>query len=206
MVAVVPDPIRVANANPRHPVLLRDRARHLAVKRRVELRLDVHLGQADAGGLDAVGPDDDVGIAEIDVRIDVGRSRDFLDDLADLLGQRAEGGEVGAEDLDLDGALDARQIIDLVLDQRHEFGLQFRDLGLELLAERVEQLAHRATLPRGLEADQDVAGVRLGGEEAELGARPADVAGDVGRAAGARPRPGACTLSVWASEVPTGML
>ena len=68
MVAVVPDPIRVANANLGHAVLLRDRAGHLAVERRVELRLDVHLGQADAGGLDAVGPDDDVGIAEIDVR------------------------------------------------------------------------------------------------------------------------------------------
>ena len=74
MFAIVPDPIRVANANLRQPVLFRDCARDLAVKRGVELRLDVHLGQADAGGLDAVGPDDDVGIAEIDVRIDVGRA------------------------------------------------------------------------------------------------------------------------------------
>ena len=182
MVAVIPDPIRVANANLGHAVLLRDRAGHLAVECRVQLRLDVHIGQADAGGLDAVGPDDDVGIAEIDVRVHVGRAVYLLDHLPNLLGQGAEGREVGAENLDLDGAIDSRQVVDLVLHQRHEFGLQFGDLGLDLLAEHVEQFTRRAPLARGLEADQDVPGVRLGGEETELGARPADVARDIGRA------------------------
>ena len=68
VLAVVPDPVGVADADLGHPVLLGDRAGHLAVERGVELGLDVHLGQADPGRLDAVGPDDDVGIAEIDVR------------------------------------------------------------------------------------------------------------------------------------------
>ena len=129
-VAVVPDPIGVADPDLGHAVLLRDRAGHLAVERGVELRLDVELGQADAGRLHAVGPDHDVGIAEIDVRVHVRRPVNLLDDLADLFGQLAELGEVGAEDLDLDGAVDARQVVDLVLDQRHELGFQLGDLAL----------------------------------------------------------------------------
>ena len=103
------------------------------------------------------------------------------------------------------GLFDARQVVDLVLHQRHEFGLQFGDLVLELLAELVEDLLHRPALAGGLEADEDVAGVRLGGEETELGARPADVARDVGRRRSTSSTRRS-TLSVWASEVPTGML
>ena len=61
-VAVEPDRVRIADADVRDAVLLRQRAGHLAVERRVELGLHVHRGQADAGGLDAVGPDDDVGL------------------------------------------------------------------------------------------------------------------------------------------------
>ena len=149
MVAVVPDPIRVADADLGHPVLLRDRAGHLAVERGVELRLDVQLGQADPGRLDAVGPDDDVGIAEVDVR-DSRRPRPatFSTILPTCSASVAERGEVGAEDLDLDRAVDARQVVDLVLDQRHELGLQLGDLGLELLAERVEDLLDRPALRR----------------------------------------------------------
>ena len=44
--AVVPDPVGVADADLGHPVLLGDRAGHLAVERGVELRLDVQLGRA----------------------------------------------------------------------------------------------------------------------------------------------------------------
>ncbi len=142
--------IGVADPDLGHPVLLRDRAGDLAVERGVELRLDIQLGQADPGRLDAVGADDDVGIAEQDVRIHVNRAGDFLDDLADLLGQFAELGEFGAEDLDFNGTGDARQVVDLVLNERNELRLQLGDLGLKLLPERVEELAHRATLPRGL--------------------------------------------------------
>ena len=104
MLAVVPDPVGVANADLGHPVLLGDRAGHLAVERGVELGLDVGHGEADPCRLDAVGPDHDVGVAEEDVGVHVGRAGDLLDDLADLLGQRAERREVGAEDLDLDRA------------------------------------------------------------------------------------------------------
>ena len=63
------------------------------------------------------------GIAEQDVRVDVDGPLDFLDDLADLLGQFAELGQLGAEDLDLDRALDPRQVVDLVLDQRDKLRL-----------------------------------------------------------------------------------
>ena len=79
------------------------------------------------------------------------------------------------------GLCDARQVVDLVLDQRDKLRLQLGDLFLELLAKRVEDLGRRAALARGLQAHEDVAGIALGGEEAELGARAADVARDVGR-------------------------
>ncbi len=179
--AVVPHPVGVADADLGHAVLLGDRAGHLAVERGVELGLDVELGEADPGRLHAVGPDDDVGVAQVDVGVHVGHAFDFLDDLADLFGQLAECREVGAEDLDLDRAVDARQVVDLVLHQRDELGLQLGDLGLELLAEGVEELVHRPALAGRLEAHEDVAGIRLGREEAELGPGPADVARDVGR-------------------------
>ena len=125
------------------------------------------------------------------MRVHVRHAFDLLDDLADLLGQLAQLREVGAEDLDLDRAVDARQVVDLVLHQRHELGLQLGDLGFELLAEGLEDLFGRPALAGRLEAHEDVAGVRLGGEEPELGPGPADVAGDVGRVLQARLRPGA---------------
>ena len=88
--AVEPHPVGVADPDLGHPVLLRDRAGHLAVERGVELRLDIQLGEADPGRLQAVGPDHDVGIAEVDVRVHVRHAFDLLDDLADLLGQLAQ--------------------------------------------------------------------------------------------------------------------
>ena len=52
---------------------------------------------------------------------------------------------------------------------------------LELLAQGIDNFLHRAALAGRLEADEDVAGERLGGEQAKLGAGAADVAGHVGR-------------------------
>ena len=49
------------------------------------------------------------------MRIHVRHAVDLLDDLADLLGQLAKPGEVGAEDLHLDRAVNAGQVVDLIL-------------------------------------------------------------------------------------------
>ena len=51
-VVVEPDAVGVADANPGHPILLGDRTGDLAIERGVELRLDIELGEADAGGLE----------------------------------------------------------------------------------------------------------------------------------------------------------
>src|SRR5208282_5453066 len=66
---VVPYPVGIADADLGHPILLGDRAGYLAVEGGVELALHVELGEADARGLNAVGTDHNIGIAEANVSV-----------------------------------------------------------------------------------------------------------------------------------------
>ena len=104
------------------------------------------------------------------------------------------------------GLIHAGQVANLVEDERHELGVEFRHLLLELVAQIVQDFFHRPPLAGWLQAHEDVAGVAFGGEETELGAGPPDVALNVGRIAGGPASTRRSTLSVWVSEVPTGML
>ena len=180
--AVVPDPVGIADADLGHPVLLGDRAGHLAVEGGVELGLDVQLGQADARRLDAVGPDHDVGIAEVDVRVDVGDACDLLDDLADLA-RPGRGGSPrsGPKTLTSIGlSTPARSLIWSCTSGTNSVSSSGTSC-LQLLAERVEDLVHRPALPRGLEADEDVAGVSSRWRRSRARRRSGGCSRDVGR-------------------------
>ena len=91
VLAVVPYPVGIADADLGHPVLLGDGAGYLAVEGGVELALDVELGQSNARRLDAVGADHNIGIAEANVRVYIDDALDLLDDFADF-GSQVRGG------------------------------------------------------------------------------------------------------------------
>src|SRR5208282_1641109 len=178
---VVPYPVGIADADLGHPILLGDRAGYLAVEGGVELALHVELGEADARGLNAVGTDHNIGIAEANVSVYIDDACDLLDDFAHFGRKFAEGRRLRPEDLDLDRLLNARKVVDLIHHEGFELSLELGDRCLQLLSERIEDLVHGAALPRGLQTHEDVAGEALGSEEAQLGAGPANVALDAGR-------------------------
>ena len=179
--AVEPHPIGIADPNLCHAVLFRDRAGHLAAGRGIELRLYVQLGQAHPRRLQTIGPDHDVRVAEVDVSVHVRRALDFLDDGADLFGQLAQLGKVRAEDFDFDGAVDAGQVVDLVLHQGHKLGLELGDRSFELFAKGLEELFGRSALAGRLQAHEDVACMGFSGEKAQFSPGPADISRNVGR-------------------------
>ena len=176
---VEPHPVRIADANLGHAVLLGQRAGHLAVERGAELRLDIHFGQADAPGLHAVRSDHDVRIAQEHVRVHVQGDRHFFDHFAHLFRQAAEHGRVGAKNIHFDRRIHAGQVADLILDERNQLDLQLRHLVLQALAQRLGDFAGLAPLAGRLQAHQDVAGIGLRREQPQFGPRAADVARNV---------------------------
>ncbi len=133
--------------------------------------------------LDAVGADHQVRVFQFDVGFDVlGAGLHY--EGADLHGQFAEFGQIGSEDLDLDRLGRPGKVVDLVFDEGFEFDvvLKFRDRFRHAIAEILADLGPRPlALVRRLEAYEDVAGVRLGGEVAQFRSGAADVAGHLGR-------------------------
>ena len=133
--AIETHPVRIADADVDHAVLLGQRGRHLAVEGRRQLVLDVLLGQAGAGqaprGADGP-PGRDCPVATWVLTSLAPASSTIL---PTSVGQPAEHGRVGAEDLDLDRAAHPAEVVDLVFDQRVDFRLRLGDLLCQLLFE-----------------------------------------------------------------------
>ena len=145
------------------------------------------------------------GIAQEDVRIDVDRAGILFGQLRRLrsaiVRSTAGSGPKTFTSTGLDTP--ARSPI-WSLHQRNQLDLQLRHFALDSFAQRVEDFGRRPPLAGRLEADKNVAGVRLGGKKTEFGPGPPDVARNV-RRPGSIASTRRSTLSVWASEVPTGI-